>query len=124
MRAGSSDHGSVDGRENRSALVSACYKSSCRELFFDDPGGAGGASAPPCDGSPLFPSRCLVAGFRCGLLDPFRVNGDANVITHHHTAVIKLGVPLHAEVLPVDFRGCRDRHALIAPRILHWNGWP
>src|SRR6184192_3507880 len=61
----------------------------------------------------------LVARFCRGFLDQFDVDGDVHIVADDHAAVIQLGVPLHAIVLPVDFRGCGSRYALISPGILH-----
>ena len=37
------------------------------------------------------------------LLDHFGIDGDIDVITDDHAAVVQRGVPFHAEVLTIDF---------------------
>src|SRR5260370_38429957 len=75
------------------------------DLLFDDAGGVDGAFAP----STPFPNRAdsvlSVPGFSGCLPDHFRVDGDIDVITDDHAAVVQSGVPLHADVLSVDL-GC------------------
>src|SRR5260370_4134764 len=72
------------------------------DLLFDDAGGVDGAFAP----STPFPNRAdsvlSVPGFSGCLPDHFRVDGDIDVITDDHAAVVQSGVPLHAEVLAGD----------------------
>src|SRR5215469_2817325 len=63
-----------------------------------------------------------VAAFCGGFLDHFHVNRDVHIVANDYTAVIELGVPLHAVILAVDFCGCRSRYALISPGILCGNG--
>src|SRR3989442_402851 len=67
---------------------------------------------------PFFPLQKItgrsVAGFRCGLLNQFDIDRDVHVIAHDHTSIVERGVPLHAEVLPVDFCCCRSREPLVA----------
>src|SRR5437773_11964596 len=73
---------------------------------------------------PLFPGSKLIAGLRRSLLNQLHVERNVHVIAHHHAAVIEFGVPLHAEVLPVDFRGRRGRDSLISPGILYRSSQP
>src|SRR5216684_2970000 len=94
------------------------------DLLFDGAGGVDGAFAP----STAFPNRAdsvlSVTGFSGCLPDHFRVDGDIDVITDDHAAVVQSGVPLHAEVLAVDLGcgccGCSH----IAPGIFHGSRRP
>src|SRR6266704_736987 len=50
--------------------------------------------------------------------DQLDVEGDRDFVADHHPAAVQFGVPLHAEILPVDFSRAGDPSALIAPGIL------
>ena len=56
------------------------------------------------------------------LLNHFRIDGDRNVVADNHSTVIHGGVPLHAIVLPIDFRGGVNGFALVAPGIFNRSG--
>src|SRR6266849_303818 len=64
-----------------------------------------------------------VGGLRC-LLDHFRINGDVDIVTDYNATVVQGGVPLHAEVLSIDFGESAGSGALIAPGILDGSGGP
>src|SRR6266850_29032 len=56
-------------------------------------------------------------------LDQFDVDDDGNIVADNDAAVVQSSVPLHAEVLAIDF-GCRGRGvAGVAPRILDGSSW-
>src|SRR5580700_2545793 len=69
-----------------------------------------------------FAAARSVAGFRGVFLNHFRVYVDRNVVADNYAAVIHGGVPLHAKILAVDFRGGIDRDTLVAPGIFDWRG--
>src|SRR5215813_7982179 len=62
--------------------------------------------------------RMLLRGF----LDHFQVDGDVDVVADHHAAAVDVGVPLHAIVLAVDFRGGAGGDPGVAPGIFHRIG--
>src|SRR5260370_32491378 len=63
--------------------------------------------------------RASIPGLRSALLYQFDVDRDRHVVADHPSAVVHLGVPFHAEILPVDLGGGVRRGSLVAPRIFH-----
>jgi len=68
------------------------------------------------------PVRRSVTGLRGTLLNHFCVDGNRNVVAHHHAAVIHGGVPLYAVILAIDFRRGIYRSSLVTPGIFHCRG--
>src|SRR5882724_4760832 len=71
------------------------------------------ARATPRVANGLKPSGLLA------LLDQFDVDDDGNIVADHDAAVVQSSVPLHAEVLAIDFGGGGRGVAGVAPGILH-----
>src|SRR5262245_14302222 len=57
-----------------------------------------------------------------GFLDHFEVNGDVDIVADDYAAAVNVGVPLHAVVLTIDFRGGVSGYARVAPGILDGIG--
>src|SRR5882672_11465960 len=56
-------------------------------------------------------------------LDQFDVDDDGNIVADNDAAVVQSSVPLHAEVLAIDFGGGGRGVAGVAPGILDGSGW-
>src|SRR5580704_2167188 len=77
----------------------------------DDGNSAGGAFCPPA-ATPF--SSVSGLGRRLEHLD---IQGDRDFVAEHHATIVEGFVPLHPEVLAVDFCSGRDGGPLVTPRI-------
>src|SRR5690348_12244569 len=66
-------------------------------------------------------ARIARAGLLGGFLEHFGIDGDGDIVTNNHAAVVHGGIPLHAEILAIDLRGSVDGDALIAPGVFYWS---
>src|ERR1700738_4442454 len=61
----------------------------------------------------------LIPRLRSALLHELDVDRNRYVVADHQSSAVHLGVPFHAEILPVDLGSGVRRGPLVAPRIFH-----